>query len=242
MEKIGLGPEHLKCGVQTPIGLSESVPNPEETYTVFHHNCSGKHAGMLAVAKFKNLPLEDYLSPDHPVQGLITEIISEICHYPAEKIGIGIDGCSAPVHAMPLYNMALGFARLVTPNTLPAGKAQAVSTVYMAMMDHPDMAGGTGRFDTVVAETEGEKIIAKAGAEALECFALPDRNWGAAVKIYDGSKRAMFPVTVELIYKLGIRSREQKFSDFHRPVIENWRKIKVGIIEPGFDLKEVNHE
>ncbi|UCE67140.1 MAG: asparaginase [Candidatus Zixiibacteriota bacterium] len=242
LDKIGLGPEHLKCGIQTPIGLSESVSDPEGKYTVLHHNCSGKHAGMLAMAKFKTLSLDDYLSPAHPVQQLIAETISEICHYPVEKIGIGIDGCSAPVHALPLYNMAYGFARLVTPNTFPAGKAQAVSTVYMAMMDHPHMVGGTGRFDTVIAETPGEKIVAKAGAEALECFALPDRNWGAAVKITDGSKRALFPVTVELLYKLGVRSRNEEISKFHRPIIENWRKIEVGIIEPGFELKEVNHE
>jgi L-asparaginase II len=242
LDKIGLGPEHLKCGIQTPIGLKEVVSDPEEKYTVLHHNCSGKHAGMLALAKFKNLSLDDYLSPTHPVQELIAGTISEICHYPVEKIGIGIDGCSAPVHALPIYNMAYGFARLVTPNTFPPEKAQAVSSVYMAMMDHPDMVGGTGRFDTVVAETPGEKIIAKAGAEALECFALTDRNWGAAVKIVDGSKRGLFPVTVELLYKLGIRSRSEEISRFHRPVIENWRKIEVGIIEPGFELKEVNHE
>ncbi|UCC80535.1 MAG: asparaginase [Candidatus Zixiibacteriota bacterium] len=242
MDKIGLGPEHLKCGVQTPIGQSVSEPQPEEKYTVLHHNCSGKHAGMLAMAKFKSLSLDDYLSPDHPVQKLITETISDICHYPADKIAIGIDGCSAPVHALPLYNMAFGFARMVTPNTFPAGKAQAVSTVYMAMMDHPDMVGGTGRFDSLIAETPGEKIIAKAGAEALECFALPDRNWGAAVKIIDGSRRALFPVTVELLYKLGVRSRGEEISKFHRPVIENWRKIEVGVIEPGFELKEVDHE
>ncbi len=242
LDKIGLGPEHLKCGVQTPIGLSESEPHPEEKYTVLHHNCSGKHAGMLAMAKFKSLSLDDYLSPDHPVQKLITETISDICHYPADKIAIGIDGCSAPVHALPLYNMAFGFARMVTPNTFPAGKAQAVSTVYMAMMDHPDMVGGIGRFDTVIAETPGEKIVAKAGAEALECFALPDRNWGAAVKIIDGSRRALFPVTVELLYKLGVRSRSEEISRFHRPLIENWRKIEVGVIEPGFELKEVDHE
>jgi len=242
LEKIGLGLEHLKCGIQTPIGLSDSVPNPEEKYTVLHHNCSGKHAGMLAMAKFKNLPVEDYISPTHPVQELITRTISEICAYPVDKIGIGIDGCSVPVHALPLYNMAYGFARLVTPNSFSPAKAQAVSLVYMAMMDHPDMVGGTGRFDTVIAETKGEKIVAKAGAEALECFALPDRNWGAAVKIIDGSKRALFPVTIELIYKLGVRAKSDDIVKFHRPVIKNWRDIEVGRIEPGFEIKGVNHE
>lgn len=242
LDKIGLGPEHLKCGIQTPIGISESIPNPEKKYTALHHNCSGKHAGMLAIAKFKNLSVDDYLSPTHPVQELITGIISDICRYPVEKINIGIDGCTAPVHALPLYNMACGFARLVTPNSFPSGRAQAVSTVYMAMMEHPDMVGGTGRFDTVIAEIPGERIVAKAGAEALECFALPERSRGVAVKIVDGSKRALFPVAVELIYKLGARPKSAELSEFHRPVLKNWRDIEVGFIEPGFNLKEVNHE
>jgi len=242
LDKIGLGPENLKCGIQTPIGLPESVPEPEKRFTVLHHNCSGKHAGMLALAKFKNLSFDDYLSPSHPVQQIITGTISEICNYPVGKIGIGIDGCSAPVHALPLYNMAYGFARLVTPNSFPSARAQAVSSVFMAMMDHPEMVGGSDRFDTVIAETPGEKIVAKAGAEGLECFALPDRKWGAAVKIIDGSKRALFPVTVELIYKLGVRSRSEALSKFHRPVIKNWRNIEVGGFEPGFEIKEVNHE
>jgi L-asparaginase II len=242
LDKIELGPEYLKCGIQTPIGKSESDPNPEEKYTVLHHNCSGKHSGMLAIAKFKSLSLEDYLSPAHPVQELITGIVADICHYPVDKIGIGIDGCSAPVHALPLFNMAWGFARLVTPNSFPSGRAQAVSSVYMAMMEHPDMVGGAGRFDTIMAESPGEKIVAKAGAEALECFGLPDSGRGVAVKITDGSKRALFPVTIELIYKLGLRPKSEEFSNFHRPVLKNWRDIEIGCIEPGFELKGVNHE
>ena len=242
LDKIGLGPEYLKCGIQTPIGVKYQLPNPEEQYTALHHNCSGKHAGMLAVAKFKNLSLDDYLSPTHPVQEMITDIIADICRYPKDKVCIGIDGCSAPVHALPLFNMACGFARLVTPNSFPSGRAQAVSAIYMAMMEHPDMVGGTGRFDTVIAEASGEKIVAKAGAEALECFALPDRGQGAAVKIADGSKRALFPVTMELMLKLGLRTKSAELSDFHRPVFKNWRDIEVGFIEPGFEIKEVKNE
>ena len=84
--------------------------------------------------------------------------------------------------------------------------------------------------------------FAKAGAEALECFALPDRSWGAAVKIIDGSKRAIFPVTIELIYKLGARAKSDDIVKFHRPVLKNWRNIDVGRIEPGFEIKGVNHE
>lgn len=242
LDKIGLGPDDLKCGIQVPIGVKDKVSESAEEYTTLHHNCSGKHAGMLAIAKFKNLSTDDYLSPSHPVQQLITETIAEICSYPVEKFGIGIDGCSAPAHAIPLYNMAYGYARLVAPTAFPPGKAQAISKVYMAMMDHPEMVGGEGRFDTVIAAEEGEKIISKGGAEAMECFAMPDRRWGVGIKIIDGAKRAILPVTVELMYKLGVRSRSDKLELFHRPILKNWRDIETGLIEPGFEIEEVNHE
>jgi len=162
--------------------------------------------------------------------------------YPEEKMGVGIDGCSVPNFALPLFNMALGFARLVTPNAVPRDKAHAYNTVAMAMREHPDYVGGEGRFDTVLSGTPGEPVISKAGAEALECFAFMDRKMGAAVKIIDGTKRALFPVCVELLYKMGIRSESEPLLEFHRPKIQNWRGLDVGRIEPRFDLGEVDHE
>lgn len=242
--KIGLGLEHLQCGVHPPIGDISVQEARGETMerTSYHHNCSGKHAGMLAIAVFKNLSVHDYISPDHPVQRLIKKTVSEICCYPEDKIGTGVDGCSAPNFALPLYNMALGFARLTAPNAVPREKAQAYNTVAMAMREHPDYVGGEGRFDTVLAGTRGETIISKAGAEALECFSLIDRRMGAAVKIIDGTKRALFPVCVEFLYKLGARTRTGVLDEFHRPTIQNWRGLEVGRIEPGFEIGEVDHE
>ncbi|MEE9555180.1 MAG: asparaginase [candidate division Zixibacteria bacterium] len=242
LDKIGLGHEHLKCGTHPP--LKDILPKGEQgqARTVIHHNCSGKHAGMLALAVFKNLSIDDYISPTHPVQQLITRTVAEICVYPEGKIGIAIDGCSVPNHALPLYNMALGYARMVTPNAVPREKAQAYNSVAMAMMEHPDYVAGEGRFDTVLSGSPGEKIISKAGAEALECFSFVERKLGAAVKINDGAKRGLFPFSVELLYKLGARSRSEKLDEFHRPVIKNWRGLEVGRIEPGFEIGEVDHE
>lgn len=242
LNKVGLGHEHLKCGTHPPI--NDSTPSGEQgrPLTTLHHNCSGKHAGMLALAVFKNQSVEDYLDPNNPIQKLITRTVAEICVYPEEKIGIGIDGCSAPNHALPLYNMALGYARLVTPNAVPREKAQAYNTVAMAMIEHPDYVAGEGRFDTTLASSTGEKILSKAGAEALECFSLVERKLGAALKIVDGAKRALFPFAVEILYKLGTRTAQEKLDRFHRPVIKNWRGLKVGKIEPVFEIREVDHE
>ncbi len=244
LDKIGLKPENLKCGVQTPIGIAEEdrSAKSKEDYTVLHHNCSGKHAGMLALAVYKNLPVDDYLSIDHPIQQLITRTIAEICCYPEAKIAVGIDGCSVPAHALPLYNMAWGFARFAAPNSVPMGRAKAIGTVSMAMMEYPEMVAGTGRFDTVLPRTEGERIVSKGGAEGLECFAFADRHWGASLKIVDGARRAIAPFATEFLYKVGVRSKNKDLVRFHIPKIKNWREVDVGYIEPSFELKEVEHE
>jgi L-asparaginase II len=244
LDKIGLGPENLKCGVHPAIkdAVSSSSRSAERERTPLHHNCSGKHAGMLALAVFKNLSVDDYLSPSHPVQKLIKKTIAEICSYPENDMIMGIDGCSAPNYALPLYNMALGFARLVTPSSMPGDRASAVTAVSMAMMDHPEMVAGDGRFDTALISSPGEKIISKAGAEGLECFSLVDRRIGAALKVIDGNKRALFPAAVELIYMLGARKIDGILDGFRRPVLKNWRGLEVGYIEPRFEISEVDHE
>ena len=121
LDKIGLTPDKLQCGIHPPHFLKAKnlTPEPGQEFTVLQHNCSGKQAGMLALCVFRDLPIDNYLDPDHPVQQLITESIAYVCDYPKDKIKIGIDGCSAPSHAMRLYNIAYGFARFISPHAIP---------------------------------------------------------------------------------------------------------------------------
>jgi len=244
LEKIGLNESHLQCGIHVPHRYMavNMTPEPGVLFSQLEHNCSGKHAGMLAVAVHKGYSLEDYLALDHPVQLMIRKATSEICNCPEEKISLGIDGCSAPNFAMPLYNMALGYARLVTPNSVPKEKALVYGAIYRAMMEYPEMVGGTARFDTIIAKSPGEPLVSKAGAEAVHCFAFVDRHLGAAIKITDGARRALYPVAIEFLYKMGMRSKTALFADFHRPIVTNWRDIEVGHIEPGFQIEEVKHD
>jgi L-asparaginase II len=240
LDKIGLNESHLQCGTHPPLYYITRSIQPErgEEFSPLMHNCSGKHVGMLAVAVHKGFSLEDYLLPTHPVQQMIIKTISEICCYSEEKIGLGFDGCSAPAHAMPLYNTALGYAHLIAPNSVPKEKAKAYSTINLAMMNHPEMVSGTGRMDFTIATSPGEPVISKAGAEAMACFALVNRNIGVAIKITDGSDRASHPVAVEFLYKMGVRTKNEALDNFHRPKIKNWRGIEIGFIEPGFDIVE----
>lgn len=242
LKKIGLGSQNLQCGTHIPhlYAAKNITPEPGQEFSVLQHNCSGKHAGMLALAAFKSLPTENYLDFEHPVQQLITEAIAYICGYPEKQIKIGIDDCSAPVHALPLYNMACGFARLVSPHMVPHNKARAYSTVYQAMIDHPDMVGGEKRYDTELMTNCREKLIAKAGAEGLHCIGFPERGWGMAVKISDGAIRALYPFDLEALRQLGVvtAGELEKLKGFQQKVIKNWRGKEVGYIKAEFELEK----
>jgi L-asparaginase II len=244
LEKIGLKESDLQCGVHVPHRYMavNMTPEPGVIFSQLEHNCSGKHSGMLAVAVHRGFSIEDYLLPEHPGQQMIRKAVSEICNCPEELMGVAIDGCSAPNFSMPLYNMAMGYARLVTPNAVPREKATAYSTIHRAMMEYPEMVGGAARLDTVIAKSAGEPLISKAGAEAVHCFAMVDRHLGAAIKITDGARRALYPVAIEFLYKMGVRPKMDIFQEFHRPIVTNWRDLEVGHIEPGFVIEEIEHE
>ncbi len=245
LDKIGLSESDLKCGIHIPhyYTANNIKPEPGIEFNQLHHNCSGKHAGMLALCVFKNLPIENYLEPSHPVQQIILDEIAKICDYPKEKIGIGIDGCSVPVQAMPLYNMALGFAHLVTPHSVSRDKAKTYGNIAQAMLDHPGMVAGEGRYDTDLMLTCKEKLIAKGGAEGLHCVGMFERGWGMAAKITDGAKRGIAPFSLDILRQLGIvtSSEIDSLKQYHHEIIYNWRDKEVGYLKPNFELKKINN-
>lgn len=124
-KKIGIDEHHLQCGPHLPGDSAKlrEVIQQNIVPTANFNNCSGKHTSMLAFAKLRGLPLENYLSNDHPIQQDILQTLAEMCSIAASDIQIGIDGCSAPNFALPLYNSALGMARLCDPRDLTETRA-----------------------------------------------------------------------------------------------------------------------
>ena len=129
--KAGIQESDLQCGIHMPgdpTAYSSLIARAEKPQ-LNRNNCSGKHSAMLAHAKMRGLPLDTYLQNDHPIQQDILAGFAEMCQYPVEKVELGIDGCSAPTFAVPLYNGALAFARLCDPRGLPEGRAAACRTI-----------------------------------------------------------------------------------------------------------------
>lgn len=240
LKKVGLNKSHLQCGTHVPHYYTAlGITPPKKRFSPLQHNCSGKHAGMLVTCIYEGWNVKNYLSPRHPVQKLITKKISELCEYPVRKIRIGIEGCGAPTHALPLKNMAIGFSKLKSFRAKLERTSQSLQVVADSMWKYPGMVSGRGRLDYDLALASKRNILAKAGAEALHCAIVLDSGYGLVVKILDGSRRAIAPAAMEAYRQLGVLNRIQlrNLQEWVLPSILNHQGKKVGLLQPDFKLK-----
>lgn len=235
LARLGLTPEALQCGVHPPLhrpsaqALSQAGVKP----TPLHNTCAGKHTAMLALCVHHKWPLENYLAVDHPVQHLILGTVGRMVGLPREDIKVAVDGCGAPVFYVPLKNIALGYARLAASQKgSPGGK------LMDAILAHPRHIAGDGRLDTDVMTALPEAVFAKSGAEGGYALAVAARGLGVALKIEDGSARALNPAVVEVLGQLGVLTpaAREALAAYAQPRILNHRKEEVGRIRPAFSL------
>jgi L-asparaginase II len=251
LARVGLDETALRCGAHAPYN-AETARRLEQDglpFTQLHNNCSGKHAGMLMTAVHRKLTLDDYYLPEHPVQREIISALSRLSDLD-EKLTTAIDGCSAPTFGVPLRSLAVAFARLASAfgaaksdSQINSDLAEAAKRIISAMIEHPEMVGGTKRFDTDLLRAARGKLICKVGAEAVYSIGvLPSeqfpRGLGIAIKMEDGSYRGLSPAIVETLVQLGVLSHSEaaELSSFHHPVMENRRGLNVGEVRAIFDL------
>lgn len=203
LRRGGVPVSALGCPPAFPLSTSEArrVARP----TRLQHNCSGKHAGMLVASLRSGWALPTYLSPEHPLQREISGAVRTATGF--RRTVLGVDGCGAPVHGVPLRAMATLFARLARPERM-GRYASAAARAVAAMRSHPYLVAGSGRSDTLLmAEVPG--VVSKVGAEALHCAAIVDEGIGVAVRIEDGGERASGPALIHALAQLGAISDEQ---------------------------------
>ncbi len=172
-------------------------PIPEDKKSPLEYNCSGKHAGMLAVCKKYGWPLSNYLSSSHPIQKLILGQLSELLKMPGEEFISAHDDCGAPIYLMQLGNMAYLYAQLSSGDNLD------LERIVRAMTRYPLMVGGEGHFDTELMQLTHGELVSKAGAEGLQCIGRIGDGMGLAIKVKDGAKRAKYAVAIHLLKQMG---------------------------------------
>jgi L-asparaginase II len=215
------------------------IPFEGQKFSSLAHNCSGKHSGQLALAVHIGDDPANYLDPNSKTQQLVKQTVSEAYDYPIDRIQMGTDGCSLPNFALPLRNMAKGYAMMVTKSSDSALRREAYQTVIDAATQHPIMLSGDGRCDLAVTEACEGDVILKIGGEAIEVIGILSRGLGIAIKISDGNPRALYPVIVETLRQLHVvgDSQAKELAKFTRPQLYNFRDLHIGEIRPCFTLK-----
>lgn len=196
--KIGCSERDLLCGPHPP--LSERVAQDYQSrgvrLTPVYSNCSGKHAGMLALARHHDWPTEFYTRLEHPVQQRCLAEVSRWTGVPREEIRTGVDGCGVVCFALPLRNMALAYAKL------GIGERGAV---VQSMLHHPDLVAGDGRPCTEIMRAHPGRVLAKVGAEGVYCALLVGEGLGVALKVADGHALASVLAMAAVLEGLGLR-------------------------------------
>lgn len=183
--RADLDPQALQC------------PTPEGKNSPLEYNCSGKHAGMLAVCQQRHWPINNYLERKHPVQQLILGKVAELLRMPAEEFLSAHDDCGAPTYLMQLSQMASLYALLASSNNVD------MERIVRAMTHHPTMVAGEGEFDTELMRLAPGELVSKSGAEGVQCIGRLGEGMGLTIKVMDGSKRAKYAVAIHLLQQLG---------------------------------------
>jgi L-asparaginase len=183
--RCDLDPSALQC------------PTPPGGSSPLQYNCSGKHAGMLAVCQLRHWPLQNYLLPQHPVQQLILQIVADLLKMPAAEFIGAHDDCGVPTYLMEIGQMATLYAQLTSGGNL------SMERVVRAMSHHPTLVAGPGEFDTDLMEMTAGELVSKTGAEGVQCIGRIGEGMGLAIKVTDGAKRAKQAAAIHLLRQLG---------------------------------------
>jgi L-asparaginase II len=234
LQKIGLDASALKCGSHLPYDeqSAREIVRAGLEPSALYNNCSGKHAGILALCKAIDADPATYLELTHPAQRHILGFCARLSDDDARTWPVGVDGCGIPVYAVSLRRAALSFARFATLEGVDARDAAALRVVRDAMVAHPEYVAGTSQLDTVLMQVASGAIACKGGAEGIHGVAAISHGLGYTAKVRDGGGRARGPSTIAALRRLGVLDEEKamQLARFARPVVYNRAGRAVGEI------------
>ena len=236
LSRLGLTEEDLACGPVLPEHTESAhqlLASGQQGCRI-HHNCSGKHTGLLTTALHLDMPLDGYHQIEHPLQQLSLETLSDLAGIDLKQYPIGTDGCGLPAPTMPLLQLGRAIARFANPVDLSDYRAQAIYRLHEAITNEPLYIAGRGTVVSELNEVTKGAVLAKTGAEGVLIAALPERGLGIALKIADGSNRARSVAICAILDHLGALSDDEKdqLQAHISPTLVNSRSLTVGEIRP----------
>jgi L-asparaginase II len=240
--KAGVTENALACGPHPPMhapsadALREAGVEPSR----IHNNCSGKHAGLLALARLHGWPFDGYHLIEHPVQQRILATLAQWSGMRATDIGVAVDGCGLPTFAMPLREVAVACARL---SAAARDASSPPGRVIGAMLAHPEFVAGTNRLCSDLMRASGGRVWAKVGAEGYYCAGAPREGLGIAIKVEDGTWRAVEPALISVLRQLDLLSDHDVglLQRYAEPAVLNTRNEQVGAIRAAIGLERTAH-
>jgi L-asparaginase II len=233
LRKIGLDESALRCGAHVPYDerSAQRLLAERRAPSALHNNCSGKHAGILALCNVLGCDPETYLEPSNPAQQAILAFCARLSDDDPSSWPLGVDGCGIPVYATSLRKAAMAFARFAALTAIDARDAMALLVVRDAMVSHPEYVSGTATFDTDLMAAAGGAVACKAGAEGVHGVSVIPDGVGFASKVADGAGRARPPVTMAALRELGLpAARAGTLQAYARPSVYNRAGRLVGEI------------
>ena len=204
LEDIGCSTGDLACGPEYPKhqATQRAMIAKGAEPTALHHNCSGKHTGLLSVCRHCGYNVEGYADIDHPMQQHYARVLADL---DATVAAWGTDGCILPTPAMSVGDAARIGAKFAAG--LVTGKRwEAADRLLSAMRDHSEYTSGSNHvMGAVIAATNG-RVVFKGGAEAFLLAFLPDDGLAVAIKVIDGNSRARVPALIAVLRSIGVLS------------------------------------
>lgn len=232
LAKIGMDESALQCGTHEPYNAQAAAELRAAGISpgAVHNNCSGKHAGILALCSLIGADPSTYLEAGNPAQQRILHLCARVSNQRAEDFVLGIDGCGIPVYATPLRSAATSFMRLATLDGLDARDAHALLVVREAMASHPQYVSGTAEFDTRFMQAGAGSLVCKGGAEGVHGTAFIDARVGLVCKVVDGASRGRAPAVLSVARQLHLLEPAAltKLADLERPIVYNRAGRPVG--------------
>lgn len=236
LQKAGLTPADLECGPHEPMSgdAAAALTRAGESPRSIHNNCSGNHAGMLALAVHHGWPTAGYLASEHPVQRRMHAEMARWSGIAEEEIGTGEDGCGVVSFRAPISSLAESFARFAAA----AARGESAARIVSAMTAHPFMVAGSDRLCTAAMGVGGGRLFTKMGAEGVYAVGDVEHGVGVAIKVEDGATRASTVALVGVLEALELLSVEglHSLAGFAKPLLRNTLGTVVGELRAEIEL------
>ncbi len=254
LAKAGLDETVLECGAHWPYhqASAHALAAAGAAPSVLHNNCSGKHAGFVCLgwhmsghagAQDSRGFLAGYVQPEHALMREVGAAVQAVTGCDLSRAPRGIDGCGISAYAIPLRQLAHGFARAASGVGLTAGRAAAAARLRSAVARAPFMVAGSARFDTRVMQALGERVFCKVGAEGMYCAAMPEAGLGVAIKVDDGNTSRACEVAmaalIEALVPLRSDAERELLAGLSNLPLRNWRGLVVGRLAAHNTLRQL---